>query len=210
MKMQTRAATLEEIGRRLEEALTKSGKVPLDIVTQIDGTPSVTGWYRWVRAESEAGCRTIVQAGLALGVRPDALLLKEEGDAVFTIADEVAISQIRTLIGELNKIYRDNSDVRPVDVIVSNLQKLLEMAHERAGLGSPADLKGELRIHTETIKPADAPPLAVAAIELKAKDKPKKKKPGGSGSWSGVRLKEDAAAGEEPAAYGVKRSKKKK
>ena len=128
-KMNTELASLQEIGKRLHEALMESGRVPREVMAAIDAG-ALTNWYRWISGETEGGCRMIAQAGLYLGLRPDQLLLKESGDDVLTVADEVALHRIRTLIVELTKIF--NGDVRPAKMIAGQLQHLLDMARESA------------------------------------------------------------------------------
>lgn len=152
--MKTEVASLEVIGERLQEALEKSGKVPRQVMSEI-GYDGVGGWYHWINGQREGGCVAIAKAGLALGVRPDALLLKESGDNVFTVSDEVAMSQIRTLLAELRKIY--NGKESPVDLLAEHLRGMVKMAHERAGKIPPQTL---ISSPAPGVTLYDAPPAA--------------------------------------------------
>jgi hypothetical protein len=124
--MGNRIAELSEIGRKLNEARVRSGQTVPELLAKMKTGICLTTWYRIINGEGEGGCRTVAEASLLCGTRPDAILLETTDTVHLAVEDRVCLDQIYRWIAEITACREDWPERRPAAILADHVRSIYE------------------------------------------------------------------------------------
>jgi hypothetical protein len=134
--MGNRIAELPEIGRKLNEARLRSGQTVPELLGKMQTGIAATTWYRIVNGECEGGCRTVAEASLLCGTRPDTILLETTDTVHLGVEDRICLDQVYRWIAEITTFREDWRGRRPARVATGQARRVAQRSPARRA-GAP-------------------------------------------------------------------------
>ena len=137
-------ASLEDIGRRLADGLTRQGTSADNVAAALRVNRATV--YTWLKAKGEGGCSLIAQCGLMAGMTPNQVMLRdparieERGKFVHLTAHDLSLcDEIPKLIEEMHSMAPHwPADKRPSEIVLAGLTAIRDQMRAAAAAATGA------------------------------------------------------------------------